>query len=240
MDVHALIKPAVAACVGALLGALLLGGLTGALVLAALAGLGTWGAQHGLLSWLRELPERLGEWRTARDSAAFAAATAAAGLIAPGPAAAAPAAPLPRPRRASADGNGTPPPGAEGGIPPRESDPGFSAEQADLMHAITSIVNRASNGDVIDVRRAIKILASAGENLAGGTSFLGRRLAEPDKHYGPEIFEPTGMAGAHFHAGAVVLEQADAMVTSLLQTTVGELAASSRQAPDKSQLNGSH
>jgi hypothetical protein len=239
MDMHPLVKPAIAAAVGALVGALLLGGLVGAIVLAVLAGGAAWGFDHGLWDWLREIPQRLSEWHTIRDSAAIQAATAAAGLIPPGPAAA-PAAPLPRPRRgpAGGGGGGTPEAGAEG-IPPRETDPGFSAEQSDLMHAITSIVNRASQGDVIDVRRAIKILASAGENLAGGTSFLGQRLAEPDKHYGPEIFEPTGMAGAHFHAGAVVLEQADAMVTSLLQTTVGELAASSRQAPDKSQLNGS-
>lgn len=238
MDIRALIKPVVAACVGAGLGALLFG-VDGAIWLAALAGLGTWGLDHGLGCWLREIPQRLGEWRTARDSDAFSRATAAAGIIPSAPAPSAPAAPLPRPRRGQPGpaGAGTPPAGGEG-IPPRETDPGFSAEQSDLMHAITSIVNRASKGDIIDVRRAIKILASAGGNLASGTMFLGTRLAEPDRHLGPEIWEPTGGAGHHFQAGALLLEQADAMTTSLMQMTLGEVAASPRQGPDRSMLNG--
>jgi hypothetical protein len=238
---NAIVKLAIAAAAGALLGALLIGGMAGAVLLAVVAGAGTWGFQHGLGGWLREIPQRISEWRTMQADAAFADAQAAAGIVAPGPAPdprpAAP--PLPRPRRArpGGAGPGTPPAGAEG-IPPRETDPGISGEQSDLMHAITSLVNRASQGDVIDVRRVGKVLSAAGDNLAGGASFLGTRLAEPDKHYGPEIFEPWVMAGAHFRAGALLLEQADAMTTSLLQSTVGELAASPRQAPHHSQLNG--
>nr|MDQ2876449.1 hypothetical protein [Actinomycetota bacterium] len=123
-------------------------------------------------------------------------------------------------------------------VDPHETDPGFTAAQSDLLHAITAVVNRASNGDIIDVRRALKILASAAGALGGGATFLGTRLAEPDRHLGPEIWEPVGMAGAHGQTMALVLQQADQMAQSLLAMTVGELAVSPRQAPHQSMLNG--
>jgi hypothetical protein len=88
------------------------------------------------------------------------------------------------------------------------------------------------------VRRCIKILTVASDALGHGVRHLSRRLAEPDKHYGPEIWEPLSQAGAQLGSGALHMGQSDAAVVSLLRSTVGELADSPRVAPHHSQLNG--
>jgi hypothetical protein len=181
----------------------------------------------------RELAER---WHERRANAATARRVA--GALAPDGSAAAepppparPRAPLPRPRPGDRAADAPP-------VAPHETDPGISGEQSDLLHAITSLVNRACYGDVIDVRRVVKTLTSAADCLGGGLSHLGHRLGEPDKLYGAEIWEPLITAGAQCQAAAIHCGQADAMTASLLAATVGELAQSPRQAPHHSQLNG--
>jgi hypothetical protein len=132
-----------------------------------------------------------------------------------------------------------PPPASLNGAPPAaEPGMGYGPAQSDLMHAIGSLVARASGGDIRDVRRTIKTLATAADALGDGVSHLGTRLAEPDKLYGSEIWEPLTMAGAQLRSGALHMNQSDSMVTSLLSTSVGELAETPRQAPHHSQLNG--
>lgn len=135
-----------------------------------------------------------------------------------------------------------PPPPPNGAAPPAEPAPGapqsFGGPQSDLLHAITSVVRRASDGDIRDVRRCIKILATASDALGHGVSHLSRRLAEPDKHYGPEIWEPLSSASAQLRSGALHMGHSDANLISLLRSTVGELADSPRVAPHHSQLNG--
>lgn len=133
-----------------------------------------------------------------------------------------------------------PPPSRNSRAPRPEPEPGqgFGGMQSDLLHAIGSLVARASGGDIRDVRRTIKTLATAADALGQGVSHLGTRLAEPDRHYGQEIWEPLAMAGAQFRSGALHLGVTDANVTSLLNTSVGELAESPRMAPHASQLNG--
>jgi hypothetical protein len=123
-------------------------------------------------------------------------------------------------------------------MPAAEPGMGFGPAQSDLLHAIGSLVARASGGDIRDVRRTIKTLATAADALGSGVSHLGTRLAEPDKLYGGEIWEPLAMAGAQLRSGALHMNQSDSMVTSLLNTSVGELAETPRQAPHHSQLNG--
>lgn len=183
----------------------------------------------------REMRERLHERReNARTAGRVAASVLAAdAAVAAGAAGPAPRAPLPRPRPADPSVAATGPP-----VVPHETDPGISGEQSDLLHAITSLVNRACYGDVIDVRRVVKTLTSAADCLGGGLSHLGHRLGEPDKLYGAEIWEPLITAGAQCQAAAIHCGQADAMTASLLAVTVGELAQSPRQAPHHSQLNG--
>lgn len=122
--------------------------------------------------------------------------------------------------------------------PEQEQPASFGGAQSDLLHSITSMVNKASHGDIRDVRRCIKTLATAADCLGSGVSHLGRRLAEPDKKYGPEIWEPLTRASSQIRSGALHMGQSDSMVSSLLRTTVGELANSPRQAPHDSQLNG--
>jgi hypothetical protein len=176
-------------------------------------------------------------WRRAWDGLleAFSAEPAAAEIPVPAPAdlPPMPAPPPPPPPQAS-----QPVPAANGdGRPPAEPQP-MGGAQADLLHSITSLVNRASQGDIRDVRRAIKTLAVAADHLGGGVSHLGRRLAEPDKHYGAEIWEPLTTAGAQLRSGALHMGYSDANVSSLLRSTVGEIASSPRTAPHHSQLNG--
>jgi len=188
---------------------------------------------------LRDLRLRWADWRdqprgpgpqgTGMQDADAAAEAAAASVPVPPP-----PAPLPPPRDIPPF---APPPHSVGpaGDPAEAS---VGAAQSDLLHSVTYLVNLASNGDIRDVRRVVMVLAAAADGLGGAFSHLGNRLAEPDKHYGAEIWEPLIKASAQGRAMAIYAEQAGAMTDSLLQTTVGELADSPRQAPHHSQLNG--
>lgn len=141
-------------------------------------------------------------------------------------------APLPPPPPAPPNGS-TPPPVTQDG--PESS---FGGAQSDLLHGIETLVRRASAGDIRDVRRTVKVLTVALDALGHGIGHLSRRLAEPDKHYGAEIWEPLSAGAAQARSGALHLGYSDAMLTSLLRSTVGEIADSPRQAPHHSQLNG--
>ena len=151
----------------------------------------------------------------------------------PAPEAAPAPAPMPPP----------PPPGPQDIPPPlngsaADGQPPIAAIQGDLLHVINALVAQASSGDIQAVRQVGMTLSRAWEGAGNALGRLGRRLAEPDKHYGPEIWEPWVTAGAQTGAAGMLLSQADAMLASLMATSVGELAASSRQAPHHSQLNG--
>lgn len=110
--------------------------------------------------------------------------------------------------------------------------------QSDLMHIIGALVAQASNGDIKDVRRVIATLAAAMDDLAGGVSALSRRLAEPDKDYGNEIWEPLQVAAAQVMAASLHCGDSDAELQAMLNRTVAELAESAQHAPHNSQFNG--
>jgi hypothetical protein len=105
MNVHPLVKPAIAAALGALAGPLLFGGLAGAVLLAALGGLGTWGVQHGMLGRIRSA---WWSWRAREDRDIVNSP------VLPQPAPAAKAAPAPQQQRQAPAAPGprrvTPPP----------------------------------------------------------------------------------------------------------------------------------
>lgn len=145
----------------------------------------------------------------------------------PAPAPPSPFAPLPAPPAAL-------PPAAE--APPGA--PSAGGAQSDLLYAMGALAAEASNGDVRAVRRVIATLSEVTGEMGGVLVRLGMRLAEPDKDYGPEIWEPSRAAGAQCNAAGLMLAEADAMLVSLIGTTVGELADSPRRAPHSSQLNG--
>ena len=130
-----------------------------------------------------------------------------------------------------------PPPDGVNNTPPSEQMTPAAA-QSDLLQAIGALVAQASAGDIKAVRRVVKTLATAAEGLGSAISQVGTRLAEPDKHYGNEIWEPLLTGGAQVGSGSMHLAQSDQMMQSLLSSTVAELADSPRQAPHHSQLNG--
>src|SRR5580692_681074 len=122
--------------------------------------------------------------------------------------------------------------------PPGGDFAGGGGAQGDVLAGIWSLVAEASAGDLIAVRRVIGTLTAVSDGMRGAWSRLGTRLAEPDKHYGPDIWEPLLQASAQDGSAALHGAQSDAALASLAGTTVGDLAASPRQAPHHSQLNG--
>jgi hypothetical protein len=181
-------------------------------------------------AWLRSLPERWADWRDRprgtgprgtdtqkpeRPDAAPAADTA-------------PRTPLPPPPAEL-------PPAAEGAP---AGAPSAGGAQSDLLYAINALAAEASHGDIKAVRRVFATFAAATGELGSALMRLGQRLAEPDKDYDPVIWEPAMSAGAQCRTAAIQLGEGDAMLVSLLHTTVQELADSPRRAPHSSQMNG--
>ena len=169
------------------------------------------------LGWLRGLLMN----RTRPEAPSAAATPAAASATAP-------AAPLPAPPAT------LPPP--ETGAP--AGAPSAGAAQSDLLYAIDALVAEASSGDIKAVRRVVATFALTAQGMGGALARLGQRLSEPDKDYGPEIYERVLGPGSQFRAGGMQLAEADASLLSLLGRTVGELADSPQRAPHSSQLNG--
>lgn len=147
--------------------------------------------------------------------------------VVPAPAAA-PSAPLPPPPAT------LPPP--ETGAP--AGAPSAGGAQSDLLYAIDALVAEASHGDIRAVRRVVATLSQATTGMGSALRRLGQRLGEPDKDYGPEVFEPAMSAGSQCSSAGMRLAEADALLLSLIGATVGELADSPRRAPHSSQLNG--
>jgi hypothetical protein len=163
-------------------------------------------------------------WDRVRDRLATAPADD------PGAAAAAAAPPAPLP----------PPPAT---LPPPETGapagtPSAGGAQSDLLYAIDALVAEASHGDIKAVRRVAATLSQATTGMGSALRRLGQRLGEPDKDYGPEIFEPFMSGGSQCSSAGMRLAEADALLLSLIGATVGELADSPRRAPHSSQLNG--
>ena len=165
------------------------------------------------------------QWRDRLRDRWAARAAASAPAAAPAPA---PAAPLPAPPAT------LPPP--ETGAP--AGAPSGGAAQSDLLYAIDALVAEASSGDIKAVRRVVATFALTAQGMGGALARLGQRLSEPDKDYGPEIYERVLGPGSQFRAGGMQLAEADASLLSLLGRTVGELADSPQRAPHSSQLNG--
>lgn len=184
---------------------------------------GNWFTALGLL--FEEWRERWTGWRERQQQGAPvpAAATATAA-----PASAGPARPLPPPP------DTLPPP--ETGAP--AGAPSAGGAQSDLLYAIDALATELSRGDILAVRRVTATFAQAATGIGGALGRCGTRLSEPDKDYGPEIFEPFQRVSAMFRAGGMILAEADAAELSLIGATVGELAAAPRRAPHSSQLNG--
>ena len=102
---------------------------------------------------------------------------------------------------------------------------------------INKIHATAQAGGIHAKHAAVKAAVEGCIRFAGMLQMLSRQMSEPGQHYGPEITEPIGKAATHLQAGAMTLGEADTNIATLINTTVGELARGTRQAPHHEELN---
>lgn len=116
---------------------------------------------------------------------------------------------------------------------------GNAVEQ--LVEGVNQIHAHAQAGGIHAKHEAIKASHEGSVRFSGVSSMLSRQMSEPGQNYGNEITEPLAKAATHLQAAAMAFSEADAALTTLENMTVGELAASSRQAPHHQELseNGS-
>ena len=112
-----------------------------------------------------------------------------------------------------------------------------SAEK--LIEGINEIYAKAASGGIHAKQEAVKAAHEACVRFAAMSQMLARTMAEPDHNYGPEITEPCSKAGQHLQAAAMAYSEADAAISTLINMTVGDLAASPRQAPHHRELSES-
>jgi hypothetical protein len=154
-------------------------------------------------------------------------------------------------------GNGSapvpPPPSANGtGTPARPGTPGTTstnggtvtagtstASAEKLIEGINEIYAKAVSGNIFAKREAIKAAHEASVRFSAMAHMLARTMAEPGSNYGPEITEPCAKAGQNLQATAMSFSEADAALTTLINMTLGDLAASPRQAPHHTELTES-
>ena len=115
-----------------------------------------------------------------------------------------------------------------------------SAEK--LIEGYNEVYTHAMAGGIHAKREAIKAMHEASVRGAQMSQMLARTMAEPGSNYGPEITEPCSKAGQQLEATAMAYGEADAAITTLINMTVGDLAASARQAPHHTELTeaGAH
>jgi len=113
------------------------------------------------------------------------------------------------------------------------------AEQ--LIEGVNRIHAEAAAGGIHHKQAALKAANEGSIRFSAMAQMLARTMSEPGNNYGPEITEPLGKAAQHLQAAAMSFGEADTNLTTLIHMSVGELAASPRQAPHHSELseNGS-
>jgi hypothetical protein len=110
-----------------------------------------------------------------------------------------------------------------------------------FVEGVGQIHAEAAAGGIHAKQRGIKASTEGSMRFSAMASMLSRTMSEPASNYGPEITEPLAKAAEHLQAAAMSFGEADTNLTTLLNMSVGELAASSRQAPHHGELseNGS-
>lgn len=112
-----------------------------------------------------------------------------------------------------------------------------SAEK--LIEGVNEIHVHAASGNIIAKQEALAAAYEAASRFAATMDMLGRQMSEPDNHYGNEITEPVRTAGTHLRAAATVIAEGKSHLDTLIAMSLGEVAASGRQAPHHSQLSES-
>ena len=108
-----------------------------------------------------------------------------------------------------------------------------AVEQA--VNGMHQVHTRASSGNIRVKHWAVKACAELFTRQAAMLQLLSVALA--DARYGPEICEPMAQAASFARAAALCCGQSDAAMSSLVNMTVGDLADSPRQAPDRQELS---
>ena len=119
------------------------------------------------------------------------------------------------------------------------SSTGNAVEQ--FVEGVNQIHAQAQAGGIHAKHAAVKACHEACVRFAAMAQMLSRQMSEPGMNYGNEITEPIAKSATQLQASAMTFSEADAALTTLENMTVGELAASSRQAPHHTELseNGS-
>lgn len=114
-----------------------------------------------------------------------------------------------------------------------------SAEKA--IEGVNEIYAHGMSGGIHAKQEALKAIHELAVRAAQMVVTFARQMAEPGSNYGTEITEPLATAGNHFQAAASSVSESDAAISTLINMTVGDLAASARQAPHHRELseNGS-
>jgi len=112
-----------------------------------------------------------------------------------------------------------------------------SAEK--LIEGINEIHAHAAAGGIHAKQEAIKAAHEGAVRFSAMLAMLARTMAEPGSNYGPEITEPLAKGAQNLTATAMSISESDAALATLVNTTVGDLATSPRQAPHHSELSES-
>lgn len=140
------------------------------------------------------------------------------------------------------------PPAAPSASSPSNGSPGRNTTMAASGNAVEQFVEgvnqihaQAQAGGIHAKHAAVKACHEACVRFAAMAAMLSRQMSEPGMNYGNEITEPIAKSATQLQASAMTFSEADSALTTLENMTVGELAASSRQAPHHQELseNGS-
>ena len=151
----------------------------------------------------------------------------------PDPAAAAPAPPPPPPPQSA------PPSSTNGRNPAVTTVSTGSAEK--LIEGVNQVHAEAASGGIHAKHAGIKACGEGAIRFSAMLQMMARAMSEPGQNYGPEITEPLSKAGTQIQAAALSISESDSSLSTLINSTVGDLARSPRQAPHHTELseNGS-
>ena len=135
----------------------------------------------------------------------------------------------------------TAPPPLEGKIVSTQPASQHAASQApgveQAVEGMRVILAHAMSGNIQSKRAAVLALAEVNRRSGLVALTLARHMAEPGRHYGPEVTERVAAASAHCTASATVLAEADMALLMLLNSSLAETMASGRQVPHHDELS---
>lgn len=108
---------------------------------------------------------------------------------------------------------------------------------ADLFTAMQQLISAALSGGLRSKQRGGAALSDGLDYMATSLQAFARRLAEPDQHYPPAVWEAFSRAAAHLKAASSASGEGASAVGAIAAMTVGDLADSATQSPHHDELN---